>query len=151
MKKFQFGLETVLSYKQQVLDSLQVEHGAILAQVRQQETLLNDMWQAYYAYSEEYSAKCAVGLEITEVWSYQAGLRAREREIQHETKVLEDLRKKEEAKRNQVIEAKKDTSSIEKLKEKQLDAYHAAEAKFEERSVEEFVSSRSIVAAQANL
>ena len=34
MKKFKFSLETVLEYKQQVLDSLQAEHGAILARVR---------------------------------------------------------------------------------------------------------------------
>lgn len=151
MKKFRFGLETVLSYKQQVLDSLQIEHGVIMAQVRQQEELLRQMWQDYYDYSDEYSAKCAVGMEITEVLSSQANLRARERELQQETKVLEDLRKQEEDKRNEVIEAKKDTSSIEKLREKQLDAYQAAEAKMEERNVEEFVSGRSIVAAQANL
>ena len=34
MKKFRFSLETVLEYKQQILDSLQTEHGAILAQVK---------------------------------------------------------------------------------------------------------------------
>ena len=33
MKKFKFSLETVLDYKQQVLDSLRTEHGAILAQL----------------------------------------------------------------------------------------------------------------------
>ena len=37
MKKFRFSLETVLDYKQQVLSALQAEHGAILAQVRDQE------------------------------------------------------------------------------------------------------------------
>ena len=37
MKKFRFTLETVLEYKQQILDSLQAEHGAILARIRQQE------------------------------------------------------------------------------------------------------------------
>ena len=37
MKKFRFSLETVLEYKQQILDSLQAEHGAILARIRQQE------------------------------------------------------------------------------------------------------------------
>lgn len=150
MKKFQFNLETVLSYKQQVLDATQAEHGAILVQLHRQEELLDEMWQRYYAYSEEYSAKCAAGMGITEVLSYQAGLRASEREIERETKVLEGIRKREETKRNEVIEAKKDTSSIEKLKEKKLVAYQAAEAKSEELRVEEFVSSRSVVAAQAH-
>lgn len=37
MKRFQFSLNTVLSYKQQVLEELQNEHGQLLYQVRQQE------------------------------------------------------------------------------------------------------------------
>ena len=40
MKKFKFALDTVLSYKQQVLDALQGEHAEILARVRNQEELL---------------------------------------------------------------------------------------------------------------
>ena len=43
MKKFRFSLETVLDYKQQVLAALQTEHGAILAQVRDQEKLLEEL------------------------------------------------------------------------------------------------------------
>ena len=55
--------------------------------------------------------------------------------------ILEELRAEEEKKRERVVEAKKDTSSIEKLKEKKLDAYHKAEAKGEELFIEEFVSA----------
>ena len=33
MKRFQFSLNTVLSYKQQVLEELQNEHGQLLYQV----------------------------------------------------------------------------------------------------------------------
>ena len=40
MKRFQFSLNTVLSYKQQVLEELQNEHGQLLYQVRQQELVL---------------------------------------------------------------------------------------------------------------
>ena len=35
MKKFQYSLETVLTYKQQVLDNEKAEHAAILNRVRQ--------------------------------------------------------------------------------------------------------------------
>ena len=48
-----------------------------------------------------------------------------------------------------MIEAKKDTSSIEKLREKKLDAYHKAEAKSEEAFIEEFVSTMRVNAANA--
>ena len=70
-------------------------------------------------------------------------------EIQRETRHLEELRAEEEKRREKVIEAKKDTSSIEKLREKKLDAYHKAEAKSEEAFIEEFVSTMRVNAANA--
>ena len=146
MKKFRFELETVLSYKQQMLDALQVEHAAALAELRRQQELIETLWTSYRAYGEEYRVRCAEGMDIRDVLSYQAGLRAREREIQQETDHLAELRKKEEAKRSEVVNAKQDTSSIEKLKEKKLESYHAAIAKSEEQFIEEFVSSRRCAA-----
>ena len=141
MKQFKFPLETVLTYKQQILETLQIEHAAILGQVRQQEAFLECLWREYYAYGDEYRIRCEEGLLITEAWAYQAGLRAREREIQNETEHLEALKKKEEAKREEVVSSKKDTSTLEKLKDKQWGAYQASAAKKEELMVEEFVMS----------
>ena len=43
MKKFRFSLETVLDYKNQALDALRAEHGAILAQVRAQEAVVEGL------------------------------------------------------------------------------------------------------------
>lgn len=149
MKKFKFSLDTVLSYKQQVLEALQGEHALALAAVREQETLLEDLWQEYREYNAEYRRRAEEGLVLTEALMYQNGLRAAEQEIQRQTQRLEDLRAEEEKKRERVVEAKKDTSSIEKLKEKKLDAYHKAEAKSEEAFIEEFVSTMRINAANA--
>ncbi len=149
MKKFRFPLDTVLSYKQQVLDALRGEHAAILAEVHTQEECVEHLWQEYRAYSEEYRQRSAEGLVMTEALMYQTGLRSIEREIQRETEKLDALRAKEEAKRAEVVEAKKETSSIEKLREKKLDAYHKEEAKSEEIFIEEFVSTMRVV-SQAN-
>jgi flagellar FliJ protein len=142
-------LDTVLSYKQQVLDALRGEHAAILAEVHTQEEWVEHLWQEYRAYSEEYRQRSAEGLVMTEALMYQTGLRSIEREIQRETEKLDALRAKEEAKRAEVVEAKKETSSIEKLREKKLDAYHKEEAKSEEIFIEEFVSTMRVV-SQAN-
>ena len=92
MKKFRFELETVLAYKRQMLDALQVEHAAALAELRRQQELIESLWASYKAYSEEYRVRCAQGLDIRDVLSYQAGLRAREREIQQETDYLAELK-----------------------------------------------------------
>lgn len=145
MKKFKFSLDSVLSYKQQILDALQGEHAALLVQVREQEELLERCWQNYRNYNEEYRETSRMGMQLTEALIYQANLRAMEREIQQETVILEEKRKKEEEKRAEVVEAKKESTSIEKLKEKKLKAYQKAEAKSEELFIEDFVNMTRIL------
>ncbi|MDE6260561.1 MAG: flagellar export protein FliJ [Oscillospiraceae bacterium] len=141
MKKFKFALDSVLSYKEQVLESLQGEHAAILAQVREQEEVLEAVWQDYRDCNEEYRQRKEEGLTITDAMVYQNGLRVLERNIQTETEKLEELKKQEEAKRQEVVDAKIDTSSIEKLKDKKLELYNKEVAKSEELLIDEFVSS----------
>ena len=91
--------------------------------------------------SEDYRERSREGMPITEALMYQSALRASEQEIQRETKRLEELEAEAERRREKMVDAKKETSSIEKLREKKLDAYHKAEAKSEELFIEEFVSS----------
>ena len=141
MKKFKFALDSVLSYKEQVLESLQGEHAAILAQVREQEEVLEAVWQDYRDCNEEYRQRKTEGLSIVDAMLYQNGLRALEAEIQQETQRLEELKKQEEAKRQEVVDAKIDTSSIEKLKDKKRELYNKEVAKNEELLIDEFVSS----------
>ncbi len=140
MKRFKFSLESILSYKQQVLDALLAEHGEILARVRAKEEELEMRRSEYRRCSEEYRQKMETGLAVTDARMYQSRFRAMEREIRRETLALEELRRKEEAKRAEVVEAKKESVSIEKLREKKLEAYHKEEAKSEERFIEDFVS-----------
>lgn len=147
MKKFRFPLDTVLSYKQQVLDALRGEHAAILAEVHTQEEWVEHLWQEYRAYSEEYRQRSAEGLVMTEALMYQTGLRSIEREIQRETEKLEALREAAEKKREEVVEARKETSSIEKLREKKRTDYDKALAKSEEQAIEEFVSMTRVIQA----
>ena len=146
MKKFKFTLETVLSYKQQVLDALQREHGLLVGEVRAQERLLLRLRQAYREYGDEYNERSAAGMILTDALFYQSRLRAMEREIQTEQQRLEELERLAEEKRLEVVAARQDTASIEKLREKKLAAYDKAVAKAEEQLVEEFVSTTRITA-----
>ena len=141
MKKFKFSLDTVLSYKEQVLDALKGEHAAILVKVREQEDYLDGLWSKYRAYNAEYSQRKIEGMTILDATIYQSGLRHMGTVIQQETERLETLRKEEEAKRQEVVEAKKETSSLDKLKEKKLDLYNKSVQKAEEILIDEFVSS----------
>lgn len=141
MKKFKFSLDTVLDYKQQMLDHIMAEHAEIIARVHRQEQALRDAWQCYHDYNDEFCRRKSTGMTITEAMVYESGLRAQEMKIQRETERLKMLEAEEEKKREQVVEAKKETSSLEKLKEHKLEDYNKAVQKGEEMLIEEFVSS----------
>ena len=141
MKKFHFSLETVLDYKQQILASLQAEHGAILAQVREQERLIEELEAEYQQMDGEFAQRKLEGIAILDAMKYEQYLRAMERQIQLALEDLAQLQKKEEAKR--------DTSSIEKLREKKLDHYKKAMQKNEEAMIDELVSTKRVMEAQS--
>ena len=110
----------------------------------EQEGVLERTWQNYRDCDAEYRQRKAEGITITDAMVYQNGLRVLERDIQRETDKLEELRKQEEAKRQEVVDAKIDTSSIEKLKEHKLEDYYKAVQKDEEKLIDEFVSSARV-------
>ena len=147
MKKFRFSLETVLDYKNQVLDALRAEHGAILAQVRAQEEVVEGLEREHRNVDEEFTQRKLEGLTVLDALNYEQYLRSLEREIQEEQRKLARLRRQEEQKRTQVVEARKETATIEKLKEHKLEDYRKAEQKDEEQRIEEFVSTTRAMAA----
>ena len=136
MKKFRFSLDTVLDYKQQVLDSLRAEHGAILTQVREQERVVDGLEEEYRQEDGEFTRRKLEGITILEAMSYE----------QTEQRKLDALRIQEEKKRAQVVEARKETATIEKLREHKLEDYRKAEQKAEEQRIEEFVTTARAMA-----
>jgi len=142
MKKFQFSLETVLDYRQQILDALKVEHGIILAKIHLQEEVLEDANLRFTLTNEEFCVKKSTGLTIASLLSYQTGLQVLEQEIKRETEKLAALRRQEMEKRTQLVESKIDTASLELLREKKLQAYHHELQKKEEQFIDELVISK---------
>jgi flagellar FliJ protein len=141
MKKFQFSLENVLDYKNQVLDALQGEHAVLMALVNEQEKVVQGLQREYRSYSQEYREKMQSGMTIVDAIGYESSLRAMETQIQKETEVLEAKKAEAEKKRSEVVTARQETASIEKLKEKKLLAYNKSAQKDQEQQIEEFVSS----------
>lgn len=151
MKKFQFQLDTVLRYKQQVLDTRLAEHGAVMAQVNQQEEVLGQAQDNLWFCEEEYRLKQAEGMTIVEAMKYQTGIQVLEKTRQREEAKLRRLQQLEEEKRARVVEAKQETSSLERLKELKLEEYNSAVAKEEEKRIDDLVMARRAAsAAQAN-
>ena len=151
MKKFRFPLDIVLEYRRQVQDSLQVELGAAAAEVRRQEQVLENARRRYADINREYREKAALGLSIAEMRGYETGLKVQQGVIARELAQLETLRRRMEAKRQELVSAKLDVSSVEKLREKKLQAYVQDVEKSEEQFIDDLVGARSNSGRSASL
>ncbi len=147
MKKFRFSMETVLHYREQLLDALRVEHAAALVRVREQEQVVATLEQEFEDYNEEYRRRKREGMTIADAFGFDIALRAQEKEIEKAQAVLDEYRQAEEDKRNEVIQAKTDKATIEKLKEKKVDLYRKAVQKSEEQFIDDFVSTSRVMAS----
>lgn len=146
MKKFFFSLDTVLSYKQQVLDSLKAEHARILMKVRECEDVIEKLEAEHRRCVLEFRECRLNGMKISDIHTYENYLDSLGVKIRKKYEELAKLREKEEAKRSEVVEAKKETSSIDKLKEKKFKEYEKAVQKEEEQFIEEFVATKRAMA-----
>lgn len=142
MKKFSFSLDKVLDYKIQIEDNLRNEHAGAVKAVMNKEEEIHNMEVAHQGYINDMEAVKMHGCKIQELLVYESYLGKSLERIEEQKEVLEGLKQQEEIKRNQVIEAKKERTSIDKLKEKKLREYDALVQKDEEKFIEEFVSNR---------
>lgn len=147
MKRFHFQLESVLDYKQQVLDTLLEEldlaRGKVMAQEFEKERADREVTDFDAVFAE----KQAEGVTVMEMREYQGCREVLVKRAQREQEKLVRLRKAEDRKRDEVVEARKETRSLEKLKDVRRGEYDAAEAKAEEKSLEDLVAARRAGAA----
>lgn len=141
MKKFSFSLENVLRYKNQLVDGLKSERAALLLRVRKQEEKIESLQQRYQQLNDEYTEHKKIGFTVTEGREYEMCFRSLEHTIEQEKNTLAQLRAAEEAKREEMVEARKESMSIEKLREKERESYDKLVQKNQEQFIEEFVSN----------
>ena len=135
MKKFQFSLETVLRYKEQVLESLQNEYAAAAQRVREQEALLRQTEGRYRDLNQEFRTAAEEGITIADAMGYETGLRVLEKEIQAQEKRLK------------MVAARQETASLEKLRDHKLEDYQKMVQKQEEQFIDELVSTTRVMAS----
>lgn len=148
MKKFRFSLDSVLDYRQQVLDGLQNEYAQAMEKVHLQEARKAAAEERYRQLNQRFREEAAVGISVADALGYESGLRVLEQEIARETQALEKCRRAAEEKRQQMMQAHIDTTVLERLKEKKLQEYQKDVQKSDERFIDELVSASRY--AQAN-
>lgn len=141
MKKFSFKLEPVLKYKNDRLEMLRNEHAGILRRMHAQEEKIAGLEKSRDECAAEFNEKKLTGIIPVEAVNYQNYLNRQNVLIRREYNVLKRIRKEEEQKKDEILEAKKESLSIEKLKEINMEEYRKAESKENEMFIEEFVSN----------
>ena len=147
MKPFRFQLQSVLDYKLQRMDSLLVELDVLQGKVMAREYARDAAYQKITDYDAEYSEKRAVGVTILEAMQYQTCRQVLQQRARREDELLQRARKEEEMKRDEVVEARKETHSLEKLKELQQKEYDTAVMKAEEKFLDDLTAARRAMAA----
>ncbi len=147
MKKFRFQLEPVLNFKDQQLDVLMGELGRLQGQVRAQEEVRDEAKKRLIEYDEATAKKKAEGMTILEALEAETSQQVLARRLRIEEEKLEECRIALENKRQQVVEARKEIHSLEKLKELRRDEYDKAAQKAEEKQLDDLTAARRVVQA----
>ena len=138
----QFSLGTVLGYKQQVQEGIQNEHAQLVHRVRQAEQRLEELEEAYRSCNRELREAEAKGTTVSEVLKYQSALRYWEQQIHDARAHLVQCRQAAEAKRAELVAARQETASLEKVRERKHEEYRYQLQKSEELFIEELVASQ---------
>ena len=144
MKQFQYRLESVLAYKTQVLDNLKSEHAVIIQKVNRKQEEIQGLNRELVSYESGFDEVKEKGAAIEDYRLFDMCIGRMEEIIDTEKERLKKLRQEEDAKKQEVVEAKVDTSKFEKLKEKKFQEYQKAVMKADELFIEEFVSNTTL-------
>lgn len=146
VKKFAFALDKVLSYKRQYENSIRNEHAAIMHEIRQQEKMFQELSNKDVEIRQQMKREQEEGCQILRIHTYENYLEYLKGEMFRVNQRIKALKVREEKKRKELIAAKTDTTSLDKLKEKKLEEYNKEVQKEQEQLVEEFVNHGLIVA-----
>jgi flagellar FliJ protein len=144
LKKFEFTLDKLKNYREQLLDR---EKNSLSFINNQRAKLLEDKRnvEAELRHSTlEFRERAKIGVNIMQMnvfKSYQHSLNMKIKDIDE---AITDVSLRIERQLQRVIAATKDVSSLEKLEEKQLDAYKADLQKADENFIAEYVNNIAI-------
>lgn len=145
MKKFYFSLSNVLTYKEQLLDNLKNEHAQLLQKLMEKEKQVECLKEQEKEVGKQIAEMQKTGQTISFLYQMNLYLDSIEKKIDVELERLIAYRKEESKKKAELIVAKQEYSSLEKLMEKKKAQYQAQVQKKEEQLIEEFVMNQRMI------
>lgn len=131
----------MLGYQRQVLEAKQQDYATAQGVAMEQLQFVGTLEAEYRSFDEEFNRKKIEGMTVIEAVTSEGCLVALDRDIKKERVKLKKLEVVAEEKRQDMIQAKQDTSSAEKLREKKLEAYNKEATKNEEAMIDELVAA----------
>ena len=141
IKRFQFTLDKLKGYKEQVLSKEKGDLAALRAQqakyAAEQAKVQAELDEA----NEEFLRKSGSGMTIMEMTLFKEYLNSLSNQIRELERKIQLEEEKIKFQTKVVVEANKDVSSLEKLEDKQREEYNFKVSKAEEQFIEEYVSN----------
>lgn len=144
MKKFNFSLQKVLEIKGQILENLKIELSGLNNDLRIIDAAISNFMIQFVDIEKEFLEKSSVSVSVGEMFYNKTLMSSILKQVENKEKEKEIVLSKIEAKRHEIINMNKEISSLEKLRDNELEKYKKASLKSEEIFIEEFVSNKSM-------
>jgi len=142
MKRFEFSLDRVLGFKNQMLDREKNELARLRMVKSQMDEELNDLVREFQSLSQQMTMKAQQGITALELRSYQFQLDC----LRDDMDILNDKRHNQDtlidAQLAVVLEQSQSVSGLEKLKDRQKEEFARYEAKVNENEIAEFITGK---------
>ena len=142
MKRFQYNLQSVLEYKQRVLDDLKEQYALRMKFVEEKKQEIDGLRAKADALNREFDEVKQQGAVIEKFLMYSSMIDNLDKQVEVEKETLKILQANADKKKEEVIAANIDVNKFEKLKEKKQEIFKAQEQKDQEAFIDEFVSNQ---------
>lgn len=143
MKKFNFTLQSLKKYNDQMLDSEKSVLGRLRAELSEMQAELDAKTAEYELSIDKLNELVRGGTTAMRLSLHKKYVSSLQQDIYRIKGRMAQKRDEVEQQLQRVIDATKEVSKLEKLEEKQLEEYRYAAQKEQEQIIEEFVSNGS--------